>query len=1682
VSYSVEPPAFFGEIMNPKQFIKRTNRVLCLFVFAVLLTVALGAARAPVTQPALAANQERPQLQPSLQWNTFLGASGGIDYGNGIAVDVSGNVFVTGWSESTWGSPIIAYAGGRDAFVAKMNSSGVSQWNTFLGGAGGEAGFGIAVDGDGNVYVTGSSLATWGAPVNAHAGRNDAFAAKLNSNGVLQWNTFLGGASDDEGLGVAVDGSGNVYIGGHTTGNWGVPVNPYAGGYDAFAAKLNSNGVLQWNSFLGSAGGNDWGNAITVDGSGNVFVAGYSPLTWGEPVRPFTAAVGPSEYDAFATKLNSNGVLQWNTFLGSAKHDWGNAIAVDGSGNVYVTGDSRATWGAPINAYASDTEAFAVKLDTNGAMQWNTFLGSGDGIAVDGSGNVYIVGTIGSTWGAPLNPYSGGQDASVAKLNNSGILQWNTFLGGASNDVGNGITVGENGNVYVAGRSSASWGAPVNPFEDGGSDDVFIANLGIFACTISGNAGVSGAILSYIDGTPKTAIADSSGNYLFPVSYMWSGTVTPFKTGYTFTPASRTYTNIVSDQTSQNYTATATGLIYTISGNAGVSGATVSYTDGILQTASADNNGDYSFNVSYNWSGTVTPSKAGYTFTPTSRTYNNVLSNQTNQNYTATAIAYTISGNAGVSGATVSYTDGILQTASADNNGDYSFNVSYNWSGTATPYKVGYTFTPASRTYTNVLADQTCQYYNATANAYNILSWNTFLGGTNGDYGTGIAIDSSGNVYVTGYSNSSWGSPVRAFTVGAGLNAFVAKLDSSGVLQWNTFLGSASQDYGQGIALDGSGNIYVTGSSITSWGSPIRPYTPPTGDGFVAKLNSSGVLQWNTFLGGGDNDWGDGIVVDGTDNVYVIGASRANWGSPVNPYVGDYDVFIARLDSSGVLQWNTFLGGAASDYQGGIALDETGNPYVTGVSDATWGSPVDAYAGGSDAFVAKLSSSGVLLWSTFLGSMGQTRGITIDGSDNVYVSGSSSVTWGSPINPYAAGGGDASVAKLNSSGALQWNTFLGGESYDEGMGIGVDLGGNLYVSGNSHATWGTPLNPYADELGGSVFQRGGDVFVAKLNGSGILKWNTFLGSPSYDEGPGMTVDGSGNVYVIGISEATWGWPVNPFAGIIDAFVAKVETYNPAPSLASISPNSALTGGAEFMLTVTGTNFINGSVVRWNDSDRITTYVSSTQLTATISAADIIESGVPIVTVFNPAPGGGISNGLSFFITTTGALVTGSNIATGTNPTAEFGDVTVNATSCNGSILLAQYASNPGGTPTFAATGQYFDVHSITPGAFTQVIIQFCGLTTSDTIYFWNGIGWVQASNQTYAAGCWTVTVSAVTVPTLTDLGGAVFGVGHTTIIIIIDTTPPTVTNVTSTTANGTYTTGAVIPVTVTFSEVVHVTGTPQLTLETGATDRVVNYSSGSGTNTLTFNYTVQARDTSADLDYVATASLALNGGTIRDAAFNNATLTLPTPGAAGSLGANKAIVIVATATFTDVPTTYWAWLWIERLYNAGITVGCSLNPLMYCPEDPVTRAQMAIFLERGMNGSTYITPAGTGLVFNDVPPGYWALDWIEKLYADHITSGCGTNPLIYCPDNPVTRSQMAVFLLRAEYGATYIPPSATGVFEDVPTTYWAASWIEQLYAEGITTGCGTSPLTYCPEDLVTRAQMAVFLVRTFNLP
>ena len=391
---------------------------------------------------------------------------------------------------------------------------------------------------------------------------------------------------------------------------------------------------------------------------------------------------------------------------------------------------------------------------------------------------------------------------------------------------------------------------------DGDNDGTARIDIGAFEAKplmISGNLGIDGATLSYTDGSPKTATSDINGSYSFTVPYNWSGTVTPSKAGYIFTPPSVSYTNVTADQTNQDYIATP--ATYTISGNAGVGGATLSYVDGTAQTATANSNGDYSFTVSYYWSGTVTPSKAGYTFTPTSRTYNNISTNQSDENYTVALNQYTISGNSGVEGATLSYVDGTTKTVTANASGDYSFTVPHGWSGTVTPLKAGYTFAPSYRTYSSVSSDQMVQNYTATLNQY-IISGNAGVAGATLSYFDGTAKTATANAggdysFTVPYGWSGTVTPSKAgytFTPPyrsytnvqinqTGQNYTTTLIQCTSTISGNAGVASAILSYTGGTSTaDGSGNYSFTVSYpciSNGWSGTVTPskpgytFTPP---------------------------------------------------------------------------------------------------------------------------------------------------------------------------------------------------------------------------------------------------------------------------------------------------------------------------------------------------------------------------------------------------------------------------------------------------------------------------------------------------------------------------------------------------------------------------------------------------------------------------------------------------------------------------------------------------------------------------------------------------------------------------------------------------------------------------------------------------------------------------------------
>jgi hypothetical protein len=183
-------------------------------------------------------------------------------------------------------------------------------------------------------------------------------------------------------------------------------------------------------------------------------------------------------------------------------------------------------------------------------------------------------------------------------------------------------------------------------------------------------------------------------------------------------------------------------------------------------------------------------------------------------------------------------------------------------------------------------------------------------------------------------------------------------------------------------------------------------------------------------------------------------------------------------------------------------------------------------------------------------------------------------------------------------------------------------------------------------------------------------------------------------------------------------------------------------------------------------------------------------------------------------------------------------------------------------------------------------------------------------------------------------------------------------------------------------------------------------------------------------------------------------------------------------TFTDVPSDHWAYDYIEMLYQEGYIAGCSIDPLMYCPEATMIRAESAVFVERGIHGAETLPDQPTEQVFADVPLTEWFAKWATALWDDGYTSGCGIDPLIYCPLQGHTRAEGSVFFLRMMHGVDYVPPEPSGLFADVPTTAWYADWSEAAYNAGIIPACHTEPeLLFCPEDPLDRAMAAYMMVQ-----
>jgi len=381
-------------------------------------------------------------------------------------------------------------------------------WATYFGGSAFDVGWSLATDGPGNVYMSGatsstSAIATTGAYQTTFGGVEDAFLAKFNSTGSLVWATYYGGTGADGGEAVAADGSGNnVYMAGFTSSTSGIATPgayhaTYGGGMmDAFLAKFTSTGSLVWATYYGGSN-QDAGVGVASDASGTIYMAGYTSSTSGiaTPGAYQTSFAGGTE-DAFLAKFSSTGSLLWSTYYGGNGDDLGYKTASDGTGNVYITGNtsslsSIATPGAYQATYGGGSaDGFLAKFNSTGSLLWATYYGGsgGDdaaGVATDGSGNVCITGGAGSSSaiaspGAYQATYGGMSDAYIAKFDSSGARLWATYYGGSNVDNGLAITTDDTGNIYINGetRSTSAIATP-GAYQPalGGGYDAYVAKF-----------------------------------------------------------------------------------------------------------------------------------------------------------------------------------------------------------------------------------------------------------------------------------------------------------------------------------------------------------------------------------------------------------------------------------------------------------------------------------------------------------------------------------------------------------------------------------------------------------------------------------------------------------------------------------------------------------------------------------------------------------------------------------------------------------------------------------------------------------------------------------------------------------------------------------------------------------------------------------------------------------------------------------------------------------------------------------------------------------------------------------------------------------------------------------------------------------------------------------------------------
>lgn len=440
------------------------------------------------------------------QW-AKSGEGSAFETGQRVATDTNGNVYVTGYFDSssiTFGTTTLTNSNTStaDIFVVKYDANGNVLWATSTGGTNNDQANDIATDTDGNVFITGSfqsSSITFGSTVlsnTSSAGSLDIFVVKYNSSGNVVWAKSVGGTGgtiNEEGEGIATDTNGNVLVTGYVRSssvNFGTTALTSSGQADIFIVKYDTNGNTLWARRDGG-GGADYGNSIATDPNGNLCITGYfysGTITIGSDT--LTNNSQSSLYDIIVVKYDANGNPIWARSAGGNVNDYGLDLVTDSNGNVFVTGfftNFAITFGSTTLQNSGTKDLFVVKYDTTGNVAWANKAGGTDneeglGIATDNNGNVYVTGYFYSSsinFGATTLNQTGASDIYIVKYDNNGNVLWARSTGGIDIEQAYGIATSGADNIYLTGTflsSTIPFGTTT--LVSAGNYDAFTAKIG----------------------------------------------------------------------------------------------------------------------------------------------------------------------------------------------------------------------------------------------------------------------------------------------------------------------------------------------------------------------------------------------------------------------------------------------------------------------------------------------------------------------------------------------------------------------------------------------------------------------------------------------------------------------------------------------------------------------------------------------------------------------------------------------------------------------------------------------------------------------------------------------------------------------------------------------------------------------------------------------------------------------------------------------------------------------------------------------------------------------------------------------------------------------------------------------------------------------------------------------------